>query len=195
MRSLGKKIVTEANRNKKNSQWGPWNKNNLNKKKFTLKACRPMGGDRGYFWNISKRTYIFEIFIFFKYKKEKSAEKRRVKAQQMSFGRPGSDEVKFGSDRFLLLLCPNFSPCKHNEVKLEPRKMTWGFVLSVPTVSAHRGSDAWLPSIVQSRFNFRYQVYVFFAYTVSFDTISDCSVVPQPNSIWSSVPVCGPSEC
>ena len=43
------------------------------KKKITLKACRPMGGDRGYFWNISKRTYIFEILIFKKYKKEKSA--------------------------------------------------------------------------------------------------------------------------
>ena len=43
------------------------------RKKITLKACRPMGGDRGYFWNISKRTYIFEIFIFKKYKKEKTA--------------------------------------------------------------------------------------------------------------------------
>ena len=42
-------------------------------KKITLKACRPMGATGGYFWNISKRTYIFEIFIFKKYKKEKTA--------------------------------------------------------------------------------------------------------------------------
>ena len=31
------------------------------------------GATGGYFWNIAKRTSIFEIFIFFKYKKEKSA--------------------------------------------------------------------------------------------------------------------------
>ena len=30
-----------------------------------------MGATGGYFWNISKRTYIFEILIFKKYKNEK----------------------------------------------------------------------------------------------------------------------------
>jgi len=34
---------------------------------------------RGYFRNFSKRTYIFEIFIFFKYKKEKDALQRLPK--------------------------------------------------------------------------------------------------------------------
>jgi len=42
-----------------------------------------MGGDRGDFLNISKRTYIFEIFIFKKYKKEKSA------SQPSFIGGPG----------------------------------------------------------------------------------------------------------
>ena len=32
------------------------------RKKITLWTCGPMGGDRGYFWNISKWTYIFEFF-------------------------------------------------------------------------------------------------------------------------------------
>ena len=38
------------------------------------KGLSPYGrATGGYFWNNSKRTYFFEIFIFFKYKKEKTA--------------------------------------------------------------------------------------------------------------------------
>ena len=42
-------------------------------KKFTLRSCRPPTGDRGYFRKFSKRTYIFEFFIFLNIKKEKDA--------------------------------------------------------------------------------------------------------------------------
>ena len=50
-----------------------------------------MGGDRGYFWNISKQTYIFEILIFFKYKKEKSAlEAAECLNQTASFWKNGT---------------------------------------------------------------------------------------------------------
>ena len=52
----------------------PWTSLQIWRKKITTKACRPMGGDRGYFWNFSKQTHIFEILIFFKYKIEKRAD-------------------------------------------------------------------------------------------------------------------------
>ena len=42
-------------------------------KKLHLGPVALWGATGEYFWNISKRTYIFEIFIFLKYKKEKSA--------------------------------------------------------------------------------------------------------------------------
>ena len=46
---------------------------NLKKKNYTL-GLSPYGGRPGGIFEIlQKRTYIFEIFIFFKYKKEKSA--------------------------------------------------------------------------------------------------------------------------
>ena len=43
------------------------------KKKIHLRSVALWGGDRGYFWNISKWIYIFKILIFKKYKKEKTA--------------------------------------------------------------------------------------------------------------------------
>ena len=49
---------------------------NLKKKNYIL-GLPPYGRATGvYFWNISKRTYIFEILIFFKYKKEKTTPPR-----------------------------------------------------------------------------------------------------------------------
>ena len=44
------------------------------KKKLHLRPVALWGATGGYFWNISKRTYIFEILIFKKYKKEKTAD-------------------------------------------------------------------------------------------------------------------------
>ena len=41
------------------------------KKKLHLKPVALWGATGGYFWNISKRTYIFEIFILKKYKKNR----------------------------------------------------------------------------------------------------------------------------
>jgi len=43
------------------------------RKKLHLGPVALWGATGGYFWNISKRTYIFEILILFKYKKEESA--------------------------------------------------------------------------------------------------------------------------
>ena len=47
---------------------------NLKKKKLHLSPVAPHRATGVYFWNFPKRTYIFEILIFFKYKKEKTAQ-------------------------------------------------------------------------------------------------------------------------
>jgi len=46
---------------------------NLKEKKLHLSPVAPHRATEVYFWNFPKQTYIFEILIFFKYKKEITA--------------------------------------------------------------------------------------------------------------------------
>ena len=48
------------------------------KKKYIWALSPPHRATGVYFWNFPKRTYIFEILIFFKYKKEKTARSKWI---------------------------------------------------------------------------------------------------------------------
>jgi hypothetical protein len=57
------------------------------RKKNYIKVLLPLGRATGvYFRNFSKWTYIFEILIFFKYKKEKTAERPIARRRVRKFG-------------------------------------------------------------------------------------------------------------
>jgi len=57
------------------------------RKKNYIKVLLPLGRAIGvYFRNFSKRTYIFKVLIFFKYKKEKTAERPIARRRVRMFG-------------------------------------------------------------------------------------------------------------
>ena len=74
---------------------------NLKKKKLHLSPVAPHRATGVYFWNFPKPTYIFEILIFFKYKKEKTAGNRAWGFASWTAHKWEAYSVSFSSSHFV----------------------------------------------------------------------------------------------